>query len=113
MAVAVSVSTRFNSHKKLDLAAYGPAHAVSRVAGMGERAVRERKNYAAVAGAMTVDHVITNHHRQFCIAGPDVIDDHAEHSGAAIVLMHCLTASMCERLTGWIVVQGRYLKTWG
>src|SRR6266436_2179265 len=51
---------------------------VVRIAGEGERRIREQEDEAAMGNALAVDHVRLNRHRQRRLAAPDVDDLHAE-----------------------------------
>ena len=71
---------------------------VVRVAGKGERRVREQEDEAAMGNALAVDHVRLDRHRHRRLAGLDLDDLHAETLAGVVFLPHRIRAGACEVL---------------
>src|SRR6185312_13139521 len=71
---------------------------VARVAGEGERAVREREDQPAMAEVMAVDHVVAHRHAHAGEAGADLLEHHAERARRLVGVVHGAPDSLRDAL---------------
>ena len=69
---------------------------VARVARVRERAVREREDHAAVADAVSVQHVIAQCHADARETFARFVDCDASRASSAFALQQCLGDALCE-----------------